>query len=178
MHAIFAFIGTEYQQGFYFNNGSDHWGFRTNFPERLKEILMSTEASEVLGVYGGIHGSYVMRTIHDVYYTRGLSPELEASGIRLYASGGIGAWCCIYEDGRFFGKNLHETLIQKLIQVGTDNIRTISLGKEADSWAITFITARRNRAYEHNNIPIPLVNKIASMSSDESSNPRRPIVCF
>ena len=62
---------------------------------------------------------------------KGLDPELEPNDlITLYASGGNGAWCCKYKDGRFLWKGLHETLIREFsIKVGTDNVKTVSLGK-------------------------------------------------
>jgi hypothetical protein len=67
--------------------------------------------------------------------------------------------------------SLHETLIRELIKVGHENIKTMSLGKKADSWAITFTTRRGNNSYSYHNIPTALANILTGSSSDA-------MVCF
>ena len=65
----------------------------------------------------------------------------------------------------------HETLIRESIKVGTDNVKTVSLGTRADSWAITFTTRSGNNSYSYYNIPTGLANSLTRSSSDA-------MVCF
>lgn len=136
MTIIFAFVADESnRQGYYINNNvlESHW---VNAPTGLSEALERTDPDDVLAVYGGIYGRYVLRTFYKIHTWR-LSPRFEPSDLQLYASGGDGvAWWCKYRDGRIMWGGLHRTLDRKLNEVGHENIKSMSLGKEADNWVI------------------------------------------
>ena len=92
----------------------------------------------------------------------GLALGLEPQGLKFYASGGNGAWQCKYEDGRIIWKGLPNTLVEILSQVGDKNVETTSLGKEADSWVITFTTESGKRKCFDNDIPTELEDIITT----------------
>lgn len=92
----------------------------------------------------------------------GLALGIEPQGLKFYASGENGAWRYKYEDGRIIWKGLHNILVEILSQVGDKNVETTSLGKEADSWVITFTTESGKRKCFDNNIPTELEDIITN----------------
>jgi hypothetical protein len=71
--------------------------------------------------------------------------------------------------GRTVWGDLHATLSKKLGEVGGANVKTMSLGKEANSWAITF-TRNGTHTFAWNNVPAGLAELLRSRSD--------AVVCF
>jgi len=65
--------------------------------------------------------------------------------------------------GRTVWGELHATLSKKLGEVGGANVKTLSLGKEANSWAITF-TRNGTHCFSWNNVPAGLAELLRSRS--------------
>lgn len=158
MTIIFAFVGNE--TDYYINNGSkSRWD---HAPADLATGLRRVGLAGVRGVYGGLHGKYVLRAT-DGIHIKGLASGLQAKDLKLYASGGNGSWWCQYVGGRTVWGDLHTTLSKKLGEVGGANVKTMSLGKEANSWAITF-TRNGTHCIAWNNVPASLVELLRSRS--------------
>ena len=100
---------------------------------------------------------------------KGLASGLQAKDLTLYASGGSGSWWSQYVGGRTVWGDLHATLSKKLGEVGGANVKTLSLGKEANSWAITF-TRNGTHCFGWNNVPAGLAELLRSRSD--------AVVCF
>lgn len=93
---------------------------------------------------------------------RGPGPWDWTSRPQILCFRGDGAWRYKYEDGRTIWKGLHNTLVEILSQVGDKSVKTMLLGKEADSWAIILTTESGKCKCFGNNIPTELEDIITT----------------
>ncbi|CCM02702.1 uncharacterized protein FIBRA_04808 [Fibroporia radiculosa] len=156
---MITFVGNQ-SEGFYISNGSkSRW---QNCPSELATHLRSVNTSQVRGLAGGPGGKYWLRTSQGTY-TNGTASGIPTSDIRIYAFGGKGDWFSKSSAGGTKWGSVDQTLRDKIDEVGSRNIKTLSIGTNG-SWAMTW----GNNRWSWHGCPSRLGDKLRAASSVEN----------